>query len=200
MIQKKAISDYKLDPLIEKRWSPRAFDKDKKVEREKVLSLCEAARWAPSCFNDQPWRYLVFDKAHNEDDFNKGFNCLVEWNQGWVKNCSLLFAVLSYDKFKKNGDPNHWSKYDCGAASENICLQATSMGLMAHQMAGFNKEKLISDFDIPENHSPIAMIAVGYQADQSVLEKDYKDQEDNKRIREPLGKNFFDGKWGKGIV
>lgn len=199
MIEKKAITDHQIDSLIEKRWSPRAFDKDKKVEREKVLSLCEAARWAPSCFNEQPWRFIVFDSEHDNDTFQKALGCLVEWNQKWAKNCSVLIAAMAHTKFKKNDEANDWASYDTGAAAENICLQATSSGLMAHQMGGFDKDKLIETFEIPDEITPIAMIAVGYQSENPESIEEFGEMDKSKRERNELGKNFFDGSLKKGI-
>ncbi|MDC1067841.1 nitroreductase family protein [Candidatus Kapabacteria bacterium] len=199
MIKKTTPLKYPIDKLIESRWSPRSFNKDMKVEREKVLSICEAARWAPSCFNEQPWRFIVFDRSHNESDFKKGFDCLGEWNQKWAQNCSLLIAVVSHDKFVKNSNPNSWSGYDSGAAAQNMCLQATSLGLMSHQMGGFDSKKLINDFNIPQDHSAIAMIAFGYQAELSAVDEAYHEAELKERSRIELENNFFDGSWGKGI-
>lgn len=200
MLSKNAKTSYPINELLQKRWSPRSFDPNKVVTRDQVMQLCEAARWAPSCFNDQPWRYLVFDKNHNESDYQKGFECLGEWNQKWAKNAPILLAVLSYDKFKKNQNPNRWSQYDTGAATENLVLQATSMGLVVHQMGGFDAEKVLVDFNIPEDYTAIAMIAIGYQAEAETLPEDYREMETKERERENLGQNFFDGAWGKGIV
>ena len=200
MINKRAYTNAPLHELIASRWSPRAFDPKKQVSREQVISLCEAARWAPSSMNDQPWRYMVWDKFHDEENWNKAFNSLVAWNGGWVKNAPVLMVALRRNYFKYNGKPNKHCEYDTGAASQNVCLQATAMGLMAHQMAGFKAEKLKEAFKIPDEWKPMAMIAAGFQADENILEDDYAEDEKAERVREPLGVSFFDSEWEKPII
>ncbi|MFP4544850.1 MAG: nitroreductase family protein [Candidatus Kapaibacterium sp.] len=199
MLEKRAKTVQPIDDVIAKRWSPRSFDPSKKVSRDQVLSLCEAGRWAPSCFGDEPWRFIVWDRHHDYDKWLKAFNCLGEWNRGWVKNTPILLAAMAGSKFRKNGDFNRWGMYDTGAASENICLQATSMGLMAHQMGGFDKDKLRLEFSIPDRFIPMAMIAVGYQAEPVLLDEEYRKSEIAERFRRPLGHTFFDSEWNKPI-
>lgn len=199
MLEKRAITDSKLDEIISKRWSCRAFDSKKQVSREQILSLCEAGRWAPSCFGDEPWRFIVFDKFSDEKSYQKAFNCLGEWNQKWVKNVPVLFFSLADTKFRKTGKPNRWAQYDTGAAAENICLQAVSLGLMAHQMGGFDSEKVMREFNIPENFIPMSVIAVGYQAEPEILEEEYKIAELKERYRRPLSETFFFSEFGKFI-
>jgi nitroreductase len=177
-----------------------AFDINRRVSREQIISICEAGRWAPSCFGDEPWRYLVWDKYHDEDAYNRAFGCLVEWNQRWVKTAPVLMASIADNQFRKNGDANRWAQHDTGAASENICLQATALGLKAHQMGGYDAEKLKKEFNIPERFTPMAMIAIGYQAEESVLDEDHRKEEQKDRFRRPLGITFFDSQWEKPIT
>ena len=132
---------YKINSLIAKRWSPRIFNPNKQVTNQQILSICEAARWAPSCSNQQPYKYIIWNKSSNSVDFNRAFDTLDIGNQNWVKNCPILFVALADTKFD-DGNFNNWAEYDTGSASENICLQATSLGLFAHQMAGFDVNKL----------------------------------------------------------
>jgi nitroreductase len=200
MIHKKAYTNAPLHELLATRWSPRAFDPKKRVSREQIISLCEAARWAPSSYNDQPWKYIIWDRYHDEENWQKAFDCLGDWNKGWVKNAPVLIVAISRHYFKYNGEDNKHGEYDTGAASENLCLQATALGLMAHQMAGFNAEKLKETFGIPDELTPKAMIAAGYQTDESILKDDYVKDEKSDREREPLGVSFFDSAWEKPII
>jgi nitroreductase len=195
MIIKRAVTSEPIDELIKKRWSPRAFDRKRIVSREMLVSICEAARWAPSCFNDQPYRYIVWDIHHNKSAFDRAFNCLGEWNQKWVQTVPVLFVALADSIFRKTGKANRWTQYDTGAASMSICLQATSLGLMAHQMGGFDGDKLKAEFGIDERFTPMAMIAVGYQAEIELLDESYHKDELKARERIPLGRNFFDSEW-----
>lgn len=200
MIIKKAKTAVEIHNIIATRWSARAYDKNKQVTREQILSLCEAGRWAPSCFGDEPWRFIVWDRNHNLAEYEKAFECLGEWNQKWVKNAPVLLGVFSDDKFRKNSEPNRWAQYDTGAASENICLQAVALGLIAHQMGGFDEEKLKSAFNIPSNFRAMSMIAIGYQAEEDILAEEYKKLELAERFRRPIGMTFFDSNWEKPIV
>ena len=134
MITKKSITSVDIDELISLRWSPRAFDISKPVSREQMKSLAEAARWAPSCFNDQPYIFIFWNKDLDADHFAKAYDCVNEWNQKWVKNVPVLVAAFASNAFKHNKKENRWGGYDTGAACENLCLQAVSLGLVAHQM------------------------------------------------------------------
>lgn len=184
--------------LIAKRWSCRAFDASKPVSREQIVAMLEAARWAPSCFGDEPWRFIVWDKNSDAAAWRKAFDCLVEWNQNWVKNAPVLVLATANSLFRKNGNPNRWGQYDTGAAAENLCLQAVASGLMAHQMGGFDEEKTRRTFNIPKEFALMAMIAVGYQGEPEVLNDndELKQLELAERARTPLGVHFFEGDWG----
>lgn len=200
MSKKTAVTSVPIDSTIAGRWSGRAYDASKPVTREQTIALLEAARWAPSCYGDQPWRFIVWDKNKDAAAWQKAFDTLVEFNQGWVKNSPLLILVAADTKFHHNGKPNPFAAYDAGAAAENLCLQATASGLMAHQMAGFDAGKLRDAFAIPEQIEIIAMVAVGYAADPATLEGEVKEGELAARSRRELGELFFDSAWGKPIA
>jgi nitroreductase len=195
MIDKPALTATPIHDVLARRWSGRAYDIHKPVSREQLLALLEAARWAPSCFGDQPWRYLVWDRHRDPVAWQKAFECLGEWNQNWVKNAPLLLLATADSHFQKNAKPNRWGQYDTGAASENICLQAVALGLMAHQMGGFDLDKTRKTFNIPDAFTPMAMIAVGYPGAPDMLNDELKTQELAARERHPLGERFFESAW-----
>lgn len=195
-----AITQVPVDKVIAQRWSPRAFDGDKRMERNEVVALLEAARWAPSCFNDQPWRFIVCDRKEDEAAWEKLLHCLGEKNQLWAKNSSLLMLATAMPSFAHNDKPNRWNQYDTGAASENICLQAAALGLAAHQMGGFDTDKIRADFSIPEEVALMAVIAVGHPGRVDELHEDFRGGEKAERARNPLGETFFAGGWGVSVV
>jgi len=200
MIDKPAITSVDINSIIAKRWSIRAFDISKVVTRKQITAICEAARWAPSCYNDQPYRFMVWDKNHNIEQYNKAFNCIGEWNQRWVRTAPVILCVLADNKFRYNGTPNRWAQFDSGAAAQNLYLQAVSMGLMAHPFGGFDGDKIKVEFNIPDDFTPMAVIAIGYQSeDINVLDDDHKSEETKDRIRVNLGENFYDSEWNKPI-
>ncbi len=182
--------------LLAARWSPRAFDATRPVTREQMNALIEAARWAPSCFGDEPWRFLVWDRATDGAGWQRAFDCLSPGNQSWVKNVPLLFSAVASPTFDHNGTPNRWAQYDTGAASENLVLQAVALGLAAHQMGGFDAERLRAEFGIPEGCTPMAMIAVGYQAAPHHLTEEQRAKEVAPRARKPRETRAFAGRWG----
>lgn len=195
-----AITQVPIDATIANRWSGRAYDATKAVSQEQVLALLEAARWAPSCFGDQPWRFIVWNKNTDAKAWQLGFDCLVSGNQSWVKDAPILLLVCADTLFNHNQKPNRWAQYDTGAAAENVCLQASSMGLMAHQMGGFNADAARDAFDIPEKYIPMAMISVGYPADIANLEDEILSRETVERNRRPLNELFFANSWDKPVV
>ncbi|PWB52843.1 MAG: nitroreductase [Nitrosomonadales bacterium] len=199
MQHKSATTATPIHDIITKRWSCRAFDAGRPVSHDQVISLVEAARWAPSCFGDEPWRFIVWNRNRDAAAWQKAFDCLVEWNQNWVKNAPILALVTANSIFRKNGKPNAWGQYDSGAAAENFCLQAVATGLMAHQMGGFDADRIRREFGIPEQYSCMAMIAAGYQGEETVLNDELKELELAPRERTPLGEHFFEGAWGSPI-
>jgi len=200
-VQKRlAVTSKPIHNLLAERWSPRAFDATKPVSREQLITLLEAGRWAPSCNGDEPWRYLIWDRGRDPQGFQKAFECLSENNKKWVKNVPLLMLSCAGSNFEATGKPNRWTQHDTGAASLSIVLQAEALGLVAHQMGGWDVEKARAAFAIPPEYTPMAFIAVGYQAEPDVLDEETKAKELRPRGRKPLNQRFFEGGWGKGIA
>ncbi len=199
MFNKKIETKAPIHELIASRWSGRAYDSSRPVEQEQLVSLLEAARWAPSCYGDQPWRFLVFDRMTNMPAWEKACLCLSEGNREWAKQAPLLLLSCA-DSMLSNGKPNRWGQYDTGAATLNLSLQATSSGLMVHQMGGFDADMAKEAFEVPEQFTPMAMISVGYQLAEDEIPEELKEREYNDRARNPLTENFFDGVWDKPIA
>jgi nitroreductase len=199
-MQKPAITRVPINDTLANRWSGRAYDASKAVSQEQIITLLEAARWAPSCFGDQPWRFIVWDKNTDTVAWQKAFDCLVPGNQAWVQNAPVLLLTIADSLFNHNLKPNRWAQYDTGAAAENLCLQASAMGLMAHQMGGFDAAKAREAFAIPEQYTPMAMMSVGYPADIATLSGEMLERETAPRARRELGELFFNGTWGKPVI
>ena len=197
--EKRADNHHPINPLIARRWSPRLFAEGREVEREKLLSLLEAARWAPSCFNNQPWYYLVFDGS-DQAARERARDCLVEGN-AWARRAPLLLLSVARENFLYNQSPNRHAQHDTGAASAYLVLQAVELGLVTHQMAGFDAERARAEFHIPEGFTPMAMIAIGYpyQDDFNNLEEKIKARELSGRSRRALQETAFAGDWGIGL-
>lgn len=200
MLDKPATTRVPIAELLARRWSARAIDPEKPVTRQELLALLEAARWAPSCFGDQPWQYLIWDRFRDAHGWNEAFACLAEGNKTWAKSAPLLILSVAASGFRSNGKPNRWGQHDTGAASENLCLQAADLGLVAHQMGGFSADQAQSRFGIPEDHICMAMIAVGHPGPLETLEGDLRDREVAPRQRLPLGECFFEGNWGAPVA
>ena len=199
-MQKTAVTQQPINTLIANRWSARAFDASKPVSQAQIIALLEAARWAPSCFGDQPWRFIVWDKNVDAAAWQHAFDCLASSNQTWVKAAPILMLTCADTLFGHNQQPNRWAQHDTGAAAENLCLQASYMGLAAHQMGGFNADLARDKFAIPAQYTPMAMIAVGYAGDPNQLPDELKQRELAERKRKPLGELFFTETWGKPVA
>lgn len=196
MQDRKAVTSVAINDLAARRWSPRAFDAQRSVSPPQLMALLEAARWAPSCNGDEPWRFLVWDRMRDAQGWQQAFDCLSENNRKWVKNVPLLFLSCAGAVFGHNGKPNRWTQHDTGAAALSLALEAVAQGLAAHQMGGFDAEKARATFAIPAEYTPMAMIAVGYQAAPDVLDEETKAKELKPRGRKAIGERFYAGAWG----
>jgi len=183
-----AETEYKVHRLIERRWSPRAFS-ERKVTPDALRRLFEAARWAPSSYNEQPWRFIVTPKE-DEDAFNRMLTCLVDANRKWAEQAPVLILSVTRLRFDKNDKPNPHAFHDVGLAMGNLILEATDLGIYVHQMAGFDGEKAKALFDIPAGYEPVAAIALGYVDEEEA-------DTDKERKRRPFDEFVFKGKFGK---
>lgn len=170
-------------PVILERWSPRAFS-DREVSAADLKVIFEAARWAPSSFNEQPWRFFVGHR--NSETYNKIAETLVPFNHAWATHAPVLILSVAKTRFSHNDSPNNYGVHDLGAADGFITLQAASMGIFTHQMAGFDQAKAREAFGIPEMYAIGSVMALGYQGDLSVLGEPYQGQEQSPRSRKPL--------------
>ena len=158
--------DYPIEPLFLDRWSPRAMSGEPIDERE-LMRLFEAARWAPSTYNEQEWRFLY--AGRDSPHWPAFFGLLMEANQVWCARASVLMVVLSHKVFTKDGRPNPVHTFDAGAAFENLALQGTAMGLVVHGMAGFDRGKARATLGVPDDYEVEAMVAVGHPGDPAEL-------------------------------
>lgn len=188
------MTDHPVHELIRRRWSPRAFA-DRPVEPEKLASLFEAARWAPSSYNEQPWNYVYATKEHPEQ-FQRLLDCLVEGNQRWARKAPVLAISVAKLRFDHNGQPNRHALHDVGMATENLALQGVALGLAVHQMAGFHVDQARELLGIPEGYEPVAAIAVGYPANPESLSPEVREKELAPRTRKPAAQFAFQGRWG----
>ncbi|KAA1257803.1 malonic semialdehyde reductase [Rubripirellula obstinata] len=183
---------------VANRYSPYRFE-DRAVEDAKILRCLEAARWASSSFNDQPWSWIIA-KREDEAEFERIVSCLMEANQGWASGAGVLLLSVSRTTFRYNGSPNRVALHDLGQAAAQLSLQAADLGLQVHQMAGIDQEKTRQTYDIPDDHVPQTAIAIGYPdtSDPSDdAEKDLAKREQGARKRMPLSEQVFSGMWGK---
>ncbi|HEY0348974.1 MAG TPA: nitroreductase family protein [Pyrinomonadaceae bacterium] len=194
-MEKPAPTDYPIEEILRRRWSPRAFS-DRNVEAEKLLSLFEAARWAPSSFNEQPWSFILATKE-TPAEHAQLLSCLMEKNQQWARLAPVLMVSVASLNFEKTGKPNRHAFYDVGLAMGSLLVEATALGLFVHQMAGFSVDKVREAYHVPERFEPVAAIAIGYPAEPEVLPETFREQETGPRRRRPISSFVFEGKWGE---
>ena len=193
-LKKPAETSAPIHDLIRHRWSPRAFD-PRPVEAEKLRALFEAARWAPSSYNAQPWYFIVGTKDDPEA-YSRVLDTFVEFNQSWAKQAPVLalsVAKLIFD----DGKPNRHALHDVGQAAANLNIQAEALGLSLPQMAGIDPEKARKLFHIPADYEAVAGMALGYAGDPASLPDELRKRELAPRQRKPLDSFVFAGEWGK---
>ena len=194
-MQKLAETRYPIHELLRERWSPRAFA-DRMVEPGELRSLLEAARWAPSSFNEQPWSFIVATKEH-PGEYERLLSCLVEGNVRWAQHAPVLMLSVAKLVFERNQKPNRHAFHDVGLAVENLVIQGMVLGLFVHQMAGFHADRAREVYGIPEGYEPVAAMAIGYLDDPGRLPDDLREREVAPRIRKPLESFVFSGQWGQ---
>jgi nitroreductase len=194
-MEKPAPVDHPVHDLVRARWSPRVFA-DRPVEKDVLRSLFEAARWAPSSFNAQPWRFLVARRGDG-DGWRRVHACLTEGNRGWTERAPVLGLTVARKAFEHNGKPNRHAWHDVGLAMAQLTLEATSRGLFVHQMAGLSAERARETWDIPAEFEPVTAFALGYAADASDVPEGERKTEAADRKRKPQSEIVFAGAWAK---
>ena len=190
----KAVTDHPIDDLFANRWSPYSFA-NRSVSDEDLRSLFEAARWAPSSYNAQPWSYIVA-KKEDANEFARLLSCLVEGNQAWAKAASVLVLGVTRLKFEHNNELNRAAHHDLGLAAGNLVLEATSRGLSVHQMIGIFPDKARDLYSVPEGYEPLTALAIGYAGDPAALPEAMQARDTARRPRRPLKEFVFGAKWG----
>jgi len=190
-----APSDFPLSPAIATRWSPRSFLPDAVPEAE-LGRVLEAARWASSAYNEQPWQYLVTRKDVEPEAHAKLLACLVPFNQGWAMGAPVLMLACARTTSAGNGKPNRWAEYDTGQASSAMAIEAAALGLQLHQMAGFDAAAARAAFAIPADVEPLAAMVLGRPGPADALPEKLAEREVAARARKPATEMFFMGTWG----
>ncbi len=187
-IESTAVSQSPVHDLIARRWSPREFS-DRPVEPEKLASLFEAARWAPSSYNQQPWNFVVA-RRENSEDYSRMLSLLAEPNAAWAQSAPVLAVSVAQRNFTHNGQPNRFAFHDVGQAVAYLTMQATSLGLSVHQMGGFDVERARELLAIPAGYEPVAAIALGYSQDPAAPPP-------SARTRRAANDFVYSGVWGR---
>lgn len=193
-MKKLATTEFSIHPLLQKRWSPRAFD-TKEVSKEIIDSLLEALRWAPSCFNEQPWRLLIARKHHEQEAYQTLLSTLVPINQEWAQHAPILLLTTAKKVFSHNQNPNRHAMHDLGLAMENLVIQATHHELIVHQMAGFRADEVQAQFQISDEFEVASVTAIGYPGNVEQLSEGLQKKEREVRVRKSAEELFSWGNW-----
>lgn len=185
--------DHPIEPIFWKRWSPRAMTGEA-LTRDEFSSLMEAARWAPSSYNEQPWRFIYAHRG--TPHFDRLVGLLMDANKAWADRAGTLLVLVSKKTFTGNGKPNTVHTFDCGSAWQNLALQASALGLVAHGMAGFDRERARTELRVPDDFSVEAMVALGRPGNVEDLPQPLRERETpspRKPIRDIMMEGAFEG-------
>ena len=180
-----------INSVFVNRWSPRGMTGEE-LDDEDLMALFEAARWAPSSYNNQPWRFIYAKR--NTKSWNSLFDLLVEGNKAWAKDSAALVVLISRKNFEYNGKPSVTHQLDAGAAWENLALEACFRGIVTHGMEGFDYQRARQELDIPEDYDVMAMIAIGKKGSKEKLPGPLRDRE-SPTDRKPLTEITMEGKY-----
>jgi nitroreductase len=194
MSTKTASTDHPVHALVAERWSPYAWA-DKSVAPDDLASLFEAARWAPSSYNEQPWRWLVAQRDDAEA-FERLLSTLVDANQNWARHAPVLAVGITITTFSRNGKPNKAAQHDLGLAAGNLCFEATARGLAVHQMIGIEPQRVRDLYGVPDEAEPLTALAIGYAGESAHTPEGMRERDANPRTRKPLAELVFAGAWG----
>ncbi len=179
--------------FVAKRWSPVSFD-GRAIDRAELLSIFEAARWAPSAFNEQPWRYIVASREDGEA-FETLLSCLVDANRAWAVHAGAVALGVVANTFERNGKPNAYALHDLGLASGQLCAEAAARGVQVHQMAGIMADRARELYGIPESFEAVTALALGYPGENAELDESIRARDQQPRSRRPLATTLFGKSW-----
>lgn len=188
-------TDHPIHELLQKRWSPRAFSAEP-IDVATLRSLFEAARWAPSSYNEQPWAFLVARREQTED-FARLLETLVEFNQDWARSAGGLVLTTARSAFAHNGTPNRHAWHDLGLAVAQLTVQASAAGLYVHQMAGIVPARAKTLLAIPDGWEPVSGLAIGYLGDPATLPEKLQQRELAESTRKPQDEFVFSAQWNR---
>lgn len=195
-MEKPAVTNLDIHPLLKRRWSPRSFT-DQKIEKETLQRIFEAARWSPSSSNEQPWRFIVGVKG--TPTWDHIFDTLVDFNQKWAHLVPVLAISIGKTTSSKSGKPSKIYKYDVGQSLSYITFQAMHEGIFVHQMGGFDASKAATLFSVPEGFEPLTAFAMGYKGDPSLLKDNFEKMERSERERISPHEMIFENSFGKAV-
>jgi nitroreductase len=195
---KTAHPDHPIDDLLANRWSPYVFS-ERPVAANDLRALFEAARWAASSYNEQPWRYIVATRDDSEE-FDRLLSCLVELNQGWARSAPVLALGVVGLKFGRNGKPNVAAHHDLGLAAGNLSVEATRRGISVHQMSGIVPGRARELYDIPEGFEALTALAIGYPGEPGSAPEALWERDQAPRTRRPLSEFVFSAGWGRPLA
>lgn len=188
-------SDHPIHELLGQRWSPYVFDAQRDVSKADLNSLFEAVRWTMSSYNAQPWRYIVGVRGSSHDIWERILDVLLEGNQPWANQAPVLALGLAERNFDYNGQPNKAAVHDLGAASASLTFEATSRGLVVHQMIGIEPDKARKVFSLPESIEPFTGLAIGYAGIPTSVDDEFSQRDSRKRERKSLDEIIVQGGW-----
>ncbi|MCE5316884.1 MAG: nitroreductase family protein [Parachlamydia sp.] len=181
--------------IFMKRHSGKSYDPTRNLSQDQLRALVDAARWAPSSHNDQPWNFIFCDREATPEAFNMALSSLKGTQQLWAKNAQIIVIIAARSKTLYKDKPNDWAEYDTGAAALSMALQAADLGLMAHQIGGFDDEIIEQAFTFPANVKPVTLMIIGYETSDQDQDPGAKPRE-----RRSSSENFFLGEWGKPLL
>lgn len=194
-MSKRAATDHPIHDLIAERWSPCGFD-SRPVAQSDLASLFEAARWAPSSYNEQPWRFVVARREDGED-YERMLSCLMEGNREWAQHAPVLVLTVAAMKLARNGKPNGKALYDLGQATALLSVEATARGLFVHQMGGLDPGRARELYAVPGDYDVVTALAIGYLGDPAQFSDAIRTRDGGDRERRPASDVVWAGRWGR---
>lgn len=194
-MSKTANPEYPIHEILKNRWSPYGFS-DRPVDEDVLCSLFEAARWAASSYNEQPWRFLVATQD-DPDEFDRMVSCLTEGNRSWARQAPVLILTAASTRFSHNDRPNASAWHDVGLASANLAFEATARGLSLHWMGGILRDRIAEEYGLPDDFEPVTGIAVGYREAIDAVPDPFRERDRKPRARRPIDETVFTGAFEK---